>query len=843
MLSISMIKAIAQTGNCPQPSYCDRTCWDPSGTHPEDLTPTFTIPSHIVVHHSGSNYSSGQNYSQVIKSIWNYHVNTKNWDDIAYNWLIDPNGVIYEGRGDGVMGSHFSCMNSNTTGICVIGDFQSASPSTSAINKLKELLAWETTDKNINITSSSFHNSSSLVLNHIVGHKDGNNSSSSCGATVCPGTNLYNQLSSIKSSVANLPCYSSSAPPPPPSNDNCSNAIQLTSNTSCNYTSGTVLGATSSYGPNSCSNYLSQDDYDVYYKFTPTCSSHTIKLTYTAANFDAVVELRSACGYNQQIECYDPSGAPSVWSHTFNNLPVGQVVYVRVYEFNYVATPPTSPNFNICITHSCSQVSPPSTPTISGNNQICQGHNTTLSVSNICSGCTYQWSNGQSGTSINVSAGNYSVTATNSGGSTTSSTFNVSTSNGPNVFVSPSNPSICAGQSVQITASGASSYVWSNGMNGSSITINSPGNYTVTGTDNNGCTGTASVQVSQSNGPNVTLTASPSSINSGGSSNLTVSPSNGQSYQWTPSNVSGANPSVSPTVTTTYSVIVTDFNGCTGSASTTINVTPLNCNNSSATLSSYQANFDAEPSQSSGSFNVNFNPSASNCTYSVSSGCNWVTILSPTNAQSQSAIVSFNVADNLGVQRICTLTISTGNNNYYFVINQSELGAIPCSLSQPVINESGAPFLAASSHQNISYQWFFNGNAILGETGQYFTATSNGCFTVKIFDNNDNTCFYESNPVCINNVGIEKVLELESISVFPNPNDGNFNISFELLKSENVKIELFSNLGKLIFEKSYGIKNSGINEIAIKSPFLTTGIYFIKLKIGEKYLSQKILIE
>jgi len=58
------------------------------------------------------------------------------------------------------------------------------------------------------------------------------------------------------------------------------------------------------------------------------------------------------------------------------------------------------------------------------------------------------------------------------------------------------NTSICAGSNTTLTAVGAQTYAWSNGQSGSSITVNSAGTYAVTGTNANGCSGSASVSVS-----------------------------------------------------------------------------------------------------------------------------------------------------------------------------------------------------------------------------------------------------------------------------------------------------------------------------------------------------------
>lgn len=194
---------------CPAPEFCNRDCWGQNS--PADSTPTFTQPTHIIIHHSAGNTVSN-NYASVVAYYWDLHVNTKGWDDIGYNWLIDPNGIIYEGRGTGVLGAHFSCTNSNTTGICLIGNFQENQVSEKAVNSLVKLVAWECCDKGINPVEKSYHKASMLDLYNISGHLDGNFSpaSSSCASgTECPGVYLYKMLQDIRDSVFNTDCIAS----------------------------------------------------------------------------------------------------------------------------------------------------------------------------------------------------------------------------------------------------------------------------------------------------------------------------------------------------------------------------------------------------------------------------------------------------------------------------------------------------------------------------------------------------------------------------------------------------------------------------------------------------------
>ena len=139
----------------------------------------------------------------------------------------------------------------------------------------------------------------------------------------------------------------------PPDNNDCLDAESITSNGSCK--TGTVEGATTSYGPNSCDGCggcdKSKDDNDVYYKFVAKATNHTVTVNTESNDFDAVIELRTDCGYNTSIGCWDPSNKPTTVSHTWDNLTIGKTYYIRVYEYNNSATPPSSPEFEICVTH------------------------------------------------------------------------------------------------------------------------------------------------------------------------------------------------------------------------------------------------------------------------------------------------------------------------------------------------------------------------------------------------------------------------------------------------------------------------------------------------------------
>lgn len=267
-------------------------------------------------------------------------------------------------------------------------------------------------------------------------------------------------------------------------------------------------------------------------------------------------------------------------------------------------------------------VSTPPVATITGPTSICPGDTVTL---NATGGGTYSWSNSAITPSISVSPGGattYIVTVTDASGCTSTASHNL----GTGATLSPSitgATSVCQGSSVTITASGGSSYTWSSGQNTASITV-TPGSqttYTVTASNATGCTGTAQHTISVNPLPVVSITG-PTSVCPGISANLTAS--GGSSYVWSTTDAT-ASITVTPIAQTTYTVTATDGNGCTNSASHSINPAPnptititgqdTICEGGQATLSANGANSYVW-SNAAVSSSINVNPIATT-TYTV----------------------------------------------------------------------------------------------------------------------------------------------------------------------------------------------------------------------------------
>ncbi len=191
--------------------------------------------------------------------------------------------------------------------------------------------------------------------------------------------------------------------------------------------------------------------------------------------------------------------------------------------------------------------------TANGPTTFCTGGNVTLTAQGSGS---FLWSNGSSNSAITVTtAGVYTVTLTNTCGTTTASQT-VTLITNPLTLIAASGPTtFCEGDSVLLTASGASSYLWSNGSTTPAITITQAGSYTVTG--NSSCGNSQSNQTIVVNPlPIVSITTADSLHFCSGSS-LTINATSNSSLLWS----NGSNSS-SILITTPGIYSLTATNSC-----------------------------------------------------------------------------------------------------------------------------------------------------------------------------------------------------------------------------------------------------------------------------------------
>jgi len=259
------------------------------------------------------------------------------------------------------------------------------------------------------------------------------------------------------------------------------------------------------------------------------------------------------------------------------------------------------------------QINTNPTVTITGGNvAICAGQSVTLgtqvNVASVsASPYTYLWmpgpvsQNNAAGTAVVQPATTtaYTVKVTDANSCTVvSSPVSVSVNALPTVNILPTSATLtCATTSVTLTASatGATGYTLSNGQSNTTglFVVSTPGPYTVTMSNANGCTATASATVvSNTTAPSASLMASSLTFCSGGAVTLTASGGTGYAFSGPGLSQSGASTTATASQGGNYSVVVSGTNGCTASAgvSLTANLSP-----STPTLTSVSRTLTASP--------------------------------------------------------------------------------------------------------------------------------------------------------------------------------------------------------------------------------------------------------
>ncbi len=389
---------------------------------------------------------------------------------------------------------------------------------------------------------------------------------------------------------------------------------------------------------------------------------------------------------------------------------------------------------------------PDTTVTASGATTFCAGGSVTLSVP--AGAASYQWYDGNTAIGGATSA---SYTATTSGSYTarvSNAFYCGATSAATVVTVNPlPTPSViavsattfCAGGSVVLRSGGVNNetaWRWSTGTGGiSSLEINSltivraSGSYSVTVTDGNGCVATsAATTVTVNPLPTATISASQNPFCVGTTVPLTATSSNaGYSYQWKlgTTTLSTTTDQHNATAAGSYTVAVTDTNGCVGTSAAlalTTKTPPAAFNLSANKATTFCAG---------GSVTLSPNTSASTLAsfpaYQWSN--NGVAIAGATSA-SYAATASGNytiaLSDNAGCGKTSVARAVTVNAN-----------PVP-SISTPLnpFCVGGSAVLSASpSGSGNAYRWTM-GTTVLPSTTAQQTTTAAGSYQVRVTDAN-----------------------------------------------------------------------------------------------------------
>jgi len=141
----------------------------------------------FIIHHTATE-SSLDDPRQAIRNIYYYHAVTRGWGDIGYNYIIDQQGRVYEGRqgGEGVVGGHAGPGNKGSIGIAILGNYDNTDIPEAAVESLARLMAIKSKIHKITPSEKT-----------ILGHYEVMN-------TRCPGTYLKSKLPLVTSMAKSM---------------------------------------------------------------------------------------------------------------------------------------------------------------------------------------------------------------------------------------------------------------------------------------------------------------------------------------------------------------------------------------------------------------------------------------------------------------------------------------------------------------------------------------------------------------------------------------------------------------------------------------------------------------
>ncbi|MCX6185776.1 MAG: PKD domain-containing protein [Bacteroidetes bacterium] len=331
----------------------------------------------------------------------------------------------------------------------------------------------------------------------------------------------------------------------------------------------------------------------------------------------------------------------------------------------------------------------PNVSIVSSNQKdaVCDGNSISLSGKGAFS---YSWDNGitNSVPFVPTATKTYSVNGTDQNGCVGIASKTIKLFQLPVVTINSTASAVCSGYPVTLSGEGAINYSWNGGViNGMAFTPSATNSYTVTGTDSNSCSNTASKTITVHPLPKVVANTLADPICIGSSSILYGS--GATTYTWTGGVIN--NVPFAPSSTASYTVTGIDSNNCSNTASKTITVNQMPNRNVSIngwSISSFETGATYQW------INCNNNQiitGANNKTYSVTANGSYAVIVTKNNCLDTSACTTFsNVGIDEYLSKKASLSVFPNPNSGSFTISSDVDGdfIITNELGQNVMNIS-----------------------------------------------------------------------------------------------------------------------------------------------------------
>lgn len=202
----NLLQSVQPEGSrtCPPfPQIIPRSNWCGGSAPCSSVNAGYTVTNinatHIVIHH-GASPNTYTDAVAVVRSYWNYHVNSLGWVDIGYNYLIDKYGNFYQGRHNpnlpniDVRGAHAGNANNTSIGINFLGNLDVSIATPQQLDKLHRVMAWWFVHKSLDPleiagmqTQAYGYQQQPRITYH-----------NAIGNTSCPGTDMISRMPTIR---------------------------------------------------------------------------------------------------------------------------------------------------------------------------------------------------------------------------------------------------------------------------------------------------------------------------------------------------------------------------------------------------------------------------------------------------------------------------------------------------------------------------------------------------------------------------------------------------------------------------------------------------------------------
>jgi hypothetical protein len=381
-----------------------------------------------------------------------------------------------------------------------------------------------------------------------------------------------------------------------------------------------------------------------------------------------------------------------------------------------------------------------------------------------------------------------------------------------------------SGQVTLVPTGGTSpfTYALNNGTPQSSATFSNlaAGTYSYTITDNSGCSGTGSVTLSQPASITATSTQSAQiTCNGAQNASITASASGGQaSYTYSIDGTTyQAGASFSGLGAGTYSVYAKDANGCIGQTSITISQPAvLNLNAVPTMISCFGS--------ANGSISAMGSGGTSPYVYSIDG----------TTFSSQSVVNNLSAGSYTVTVKDVNGCLQTFNTT---ITEPTQVGVSGVSTGTATATTNGTITLTGNGGLT-PYTYSINGTNYY--SGSLFSNLAPGTYTCYVKDNNG--CISTTTIIVEELVGLEEN-GINVIQLYPNPNNGIFELSVEGLSGDKLACKLFNVQGQLVSDFTLDVVNGKATKTIEMSKKLSAGVYYLGLYNSDKAVVRQFIKE